>query len=58
MKKFEYKLINYPDFDSELEERLNKYGEMGWEVVGYSSDIIYLIKVSTSHHFVLKREIK
>jgi hypothetical protein len=58
MKKFEYKLINYPDFDSELEERLNKYGEMGWEVVGYSSDIIYLTKVSTSHHFVLKREIK
>ena len=58
MKKFEYKLINYPDFDSELEERLNKYGEMGWEVVGYSSDILYLTKVSTSHHFVLKREIK
>ena len=58
MKKFEYKFINYPDFNSELEERLNKYGEMGWEVVGYSSDIIYLTKVSTSHHFVLKREIK
>ena len=58
MKKFEYKLINYPDFDSELEERLKKYGEIGWEVVGYSSDIIYLTKVSTSHHFVLKREIK
>lgn len=58
MKKFEYKLINYPDFDSELEERLNKYGEFGWEVVGYSSDIIYLTAVSTNHHFVLKREIK
>ena len=58
MKKFEYKFINYPDLDSELEERLNKYGEMGWEVVGYSSDIIYLTKVSTSYHFVLKREIK
>lgn len=58
MKKFEYKLINYPDFDSELEERLNRYGELGWEVVGYSSDILYLTKVSTSHHFILKREIK
>ena len=58
MKKFEYKLINYPDFDFQLENRLNKYGEMGWEVAGYSSDIIYLTGVSTRHHFVLKREIK
>ena len=58
MKKFEYKLINYPDFDSELEERFNKYGEFGWEVVGYSSDAIFLTEVRRRHHFVLKREKK
>lgn len=58
MKKFEYKFIKYHDLNSDCEKLLNRYGEMGWEVVGYSVDIIYLTTVSKSHHFVLKREKK
>ena len=40
------------------EELLNKYGEMGWEIVGYSSDVIYLNTIRRTHHFILKREKK
>lgn len=58
MKKFEYKFIDYYDFNKDLEEILNEHGKMGWEVVGYSSDIIYLKEVRRTHHFVLKREKK
>jgi hypothetical protein len=58
MKKFEYKFIDYYELNRECEELLNKYGEMGWEVVGYSSDVIYLTSIRKSHHFILKREKK
>lgn len=58
MNKFEYKFIDYHDLNSKLEEILNNYGEMGWEVVGYSSDAIFLTEVRRRHHFVLKREKK
>lgn len=56
MKKFEYKFIEYHELNRDCEELLNNYGEMGWEIVGYSSDIIYLTEVNEGHHFILKRE--
>ena len=58
MKKFEYKFIDYYELNRECEELLNKYGEMGWEIVGYSSDVIYLNTIRRTHHLILKREKK
>lgn len=58
MNKFEYKFIDYHDLNNKLEEILNNYGKMGWEVVGYSSDAVFLTEVRRTHHFVLKREKK
>lgn len=46
------------DLNSECEELLNKYGEMGWEIVGYDCDTIYLNTIRRTHHFILKREKK
>lgn len=57
-KRFEYRTINFTKFDTDLEKRLNEYGEMGWEVIGYSAESLYLSGVINNHYFVLKREKK
>lgn len=57
-KRFEYRTINFTKFNTGLEEILNEYGEMGWEVIGYSVESLYLSGVMTNHYFVLKREKK
>ena len=58
MKKFEYEFFEFYELNRECEELLNRYGELGWEVVGYSSDIIHSTPIRKSHHFIFKREIK
>lgn len=57
-KRFEYRTINFTKFDTDLEKRLNEYGERGWEVIGYSAESLYLRDVMKYHYFVLKREKK
>lgn len=57
-KRFEYKTINFTKFNTDLEKQLNEYGEMGWEVIGYSVESLYLREVMKYHYFVLKREKK
>ena len=36
-KQYEYKVIQKNSFDG-IEDILNMYGNLGWELVGYSSE--------------------
>lgn len=59
-KTYEYKIFGRENFNSETEKMLNKFGEEGWELVGYSS--VAPVTPGGSlipwHHFVFKREKK
>lgn len=59
-KTYEYKILGRATFDSGTEKMLNKFGEEGWELVGYSS--VAPVTPGGSlipwHHFVFKREKK
>ena len=56
-KKYEYKTFGR-EYNAETERMLNKFGEEGWELVGYSSDCPVTPNGSIMpwHHFVFKRE--
>jgi hypothetical protein len=58
--KYEYKLFSRENFNSETEKMLNKFGEEGWELIGYST--IAPVTPGGSlmlwHQFVFKREKK
>lgn len=56
-KKYEYKVIQRTSLD-EAENILNTHGVSGWELVGYSSDAVYLSGIIRNYQFILKREIK
>ena len=56
-KHFEYKVIQKASFDG-IEDVLNMYGNLGWELVGYSSDAVYVSGIIRHYQFILKREIK
>lgn len=56
-KRYEYKVIQKVSFDG-IEDILNMYGNLGWELVGYSSDAVYVNSIIRQYQFILKREIK
>lgn len=56
-KHYEYKVIQRTSLDG-AEDILNMYGASGWELVGYSSDVIYVNGIIRQYQFILKREIK
>lgn len=56
-KHYEYKVIQRTSLDG-IEDTLNIYGNLGWELVGYSSDAIYVNRITRQYQFILKREIK
>ena len=56
-KQYEYKVIQKASF-SGIEDILNMYGDLGWELVGYSSDAVYVSGIIRQYQFILKREIK
>ena len=56
-KRYEYKVILRASFDG-VENVLNTYGGLGWELVGYSSDAVYVNGIIRQYQFILKREIK
>lgn len=55
-KKYEYKVIQRESFVG-TEDVLNMYGNLGWELVGYSSDAVYVSGIIRHYQFVFKREI-
>ena len=56
-KHYEYKVIQRTSLDG-TEDILNMYGLLGWELVGYSSDAVYVMSVIRTYQFIFKREIK
>ena len=56
-KHYEYKVIQRESFVG-TEDILNMYGNLGWELVGYSSDSVYVNGIIRHYQFILKREIK
>ena len=56
-KQYEYKVIQRSSLDG-AEDELNMYGNLGWELVGYSSDAVYASGLIRHYQFILKREIK
>lgn len=56
-KYYEYKVIQRESFVG-IEDILNMYGNLGWELVGYSSDAVYANSIIRQYQFILKREIK
>ena len=59
-KTYEYRIFDRESLNRETEKMLNKFGEQGWELVGYSS--VAPVTPSGSlmpwHHFIFKREKK
>ena len=55
-KHYEYKVIQRTSLDG-AEDILNMYGNLGWELVGYSSDAVYANSIIRQYQFILKREI-
>lgn len=56
-KHYEYKVIQISSLDG-AEDVLNMYGNLGWELVGYSSDAVYANSIIRQYQFIFKREIK
>ena len=56
-KKYEYKVIERTSL-VEAETILNMFGREGWELVGYSSDVVQVMSVIRTYQFIFKREIK
>lgn len=56
-KQYEYKVIQRSSLDG-AEDGLNMYGNLGWELVGYSSNVVYVSGLIKHYQFILKREIK
>ena len=56
-KKYEYKIIERTSL-TDAESILNMFGLAGWELVGYSSDAVYVSGIIRHYHFILKREIE
>ena len=56
-KHYEYKVIQKTSFEG-VEDILNMYGNLGWELVGYSSDSVYVNGIIRHYQFILKREIR
>lgn len=56
-KHYEYKVIQRTSLDG-AEDMLNMYGNLGWELVGYSSDAVYVMGINRNYQFILKREIR
>lgn len=58
-KKYEYKILDRAKFNNvETEKMLNKFGEEGWELVGYSSvaPVTPGGSLMPWHYFIFKRE--
>lgn len=59
-KTYEYRTFDRESLNRETEKMLNKFGEQGWELVGYSA--IAPVTPGGSlmpwHHFIFKREKK
>jgi hypothetical protein len=55
-KHYEYKVIQRSSLEG-AEDILNMYGNLGWELVGYSSDAVYANSIIRQYQFILKREI-
>ena len=56
-KHFTYKVINRRTLD-DAEDMLNSYGAQGWKLVGYSSDVVYGMRLVRTYQFILMREEK
>lgn len=56
-KHYEYKVIQRAYLDG-TEDMLNMYGNLGWELVGYSSNAVYVNGIIKQYQFILKREIR
>ena len=56
-KHYEYKIIQRASLDG-AEDILNMYGNLGWELVGYLSDSVYVNGIIRHYQFILTREIK
>lgn len=55
-KTYEYKVIERTKLEG-VEDMLNMYGRIGWELVGYSSNAAQVMSVIRRYSFILKREI-
>lgn len=58
-KTYEYKILDRAKFNNvETEKMLNKFGEEGWELVGYSSvaPVTPGGSLMLWHYFIFKRE--
>ena len=56
-KHYSYKVIQRTSLEG-AEDILNMYGDLGWELVGYSSDAVHVMSVIRTYQFIFKREIK
>ena len=58
MKQFEYKILDREHIDRDTEKMINKFGDEGWELVGYSAiaPVTPGGSLMTWHHFIFKRE--
>ena len=56
-KYFNYKVIQRTSLEG-AEGMLNIYGEQGWKLVGYSSDVVNVMSPIRSYQFILMREEK
>ena len=56
-KHFNYKVIQRTSLEG-AEGMLNIYGEQGWKLVGYSSDVVNVMSPIRTYQFILMREEK
>ena len=56
-KQYEYKVLQRTTLDG-AQDMLNMYGKDGWDLVGYSSDAVYINGIIRQYQFILKREIR
>jgi hypothetical protein len=59
-KTYEYRIFDRESLNQETEKMLNKFGEQGWELVGYSSvaPVTPGGSLMSWHYFIFKREKK
>lgn len=56
-KQYEYKVLQRTTLDG-AQDMLNMYGKDGWDLVGYSSDVVHINSAIRTYQFILKKEKK
>ena len=55
MTCFEYRMIDFNAFSTEAPELLNYMGDNGWDLVGFSNPISYVIGEGYFIRYIFKR---